>query len=89
MATIVEGNRTWSAVIRCADPVCGMGLNRVDGCFSLIEITLGDIQHRTDSDGDTYFWVICPSCGQKLYPKWQIGDGPLNVILRRKRNNRR
>ncbi|NQV90792.1 hypothetical protein HQ487_05325 [Candidatus Uhrbacteria bacterium] len=89
MAKIVAGEKKWSVTIRCAHPVCGMGVNRVDGCFALIEIELEDIDHSTDWEGDTTFWVICPSCGQKLYPKWQIGDGPLNVILRTQENAER
>ncbi len=89
MAKIVQGEQKWSAVIRCAHPVCGIGLNRVDGCFSLIRIELKDIQHSTDWEGDTTFWVDCPACGQKLYPEWQIGNGPLNVILSKENNARR
>ena len=81
MAKVIEGNKEWSATIRCAHPVCGGRLNRVDGCFALIEIGLEDIKHSTDYDGDTSFWVHCPSCGQQLYPEWQIGSGPLNVVL--------
>ncbi len=87
MARIIEGNKEWSATIRCAHPVCG-ALNRVDGCFALIEIGLHDIKHITDYEGDTSFWVICPACGQKLYPEWQIGRGPLNVILSRSQNRK-
>lgn len=88
MARLVQGNTSWSAVIRCAHPVC-CGLNRVDGCFALIEITLSDIRHRTDFEGDTTFWVDCPACGQKLYPEWQICNGPLNTILSKEENLRR
>ena len=88
MARILEGNKEWSAAIRCASAVCGGRLNRVDGCFALIEITLGDIKHSTDYEGDTSFWVVCPSCGQKLYPEWQIGKGPLEASLNLSRNRK-
>ena len=87
MAKIVEGPSEWSAVIRCAHPVCS-GLYRVDGCFAQIEIGLDDIHAHCDGDGDWSFWVFCPSCGQKLYPEWQIGKGPLEVVKSR-RNQRR
>lgn len=79
MAKVVQGQSKWSAVIRCAHPVT-FGLYRVDGCFSLIEITLDDIQSHRDWEGDWTHWVDCPSCGQKLYVRWQIGDGPLRAI---------
>jgi len=83
MARVVEGSEKWKAHIRCAHPVCGGRLYRVDGCFSVIEITLDDIQGRRDSDGDWSFWVMCPSCGQMLYPEWQIGSGPLEIVKKR------
>ncbi|HBP00065.1 MAG: hypothetical protein UU48_C0003G0013 [Candidatus Uhrbacteria bacterium GW2011_GWF2_41_16] len=82
MATVIEGPQEWSTVIRCAHPVCGFGLHRVEGCFSLIRITLADIKHSTDYEGDTTFWVDCPCCGQRLYPEWQIGKGPLNNSMK-------
>ncbi len=81
MAKIVEGQSEWSAKIRCAQSVYGGG--RVDGCFAPIEIGLDDIESSRDYEGDWSFWVICPSCGQKLYPRWQIGDGPLEVVKSR------
>jgi len=86
MATIVHGNKEWSAVIRCAHPVCGGGLYRVDGCFALIEITLDDIKSSVDYEGDRSYWVVCPSCGQTLYPEWQIGNGPLENSLKHNEN---
>lgn len=86
MAKIVQGNKEWSAVIRCAQSVYNQA--RVDGCFAQIEIGLNDIQASCDCEGDWSFWVICPACGQKLYPEWQIGKGPLEVVKSR-RNQRR
>ena len=76
MATIVEGQKEWSAIIRCAHPSFGSP-HRVDGCFALIQITLADIKHTRDYEGDISFWVECPSCGQRLYPEWQVGRPPL------------
>jgi hypothetical protein len=84
MAKIIEGAEKWSAVIRCAHPVYGGRLNRVDGCFSLIEITLEDIKHSRDFEGDISYWVECPSCSQKLYPEWQIGRAALENSLKNK-----
>jgi len=83
VAKVVEGSDKWSATIRCAHPVCGIGLHRVDGCFARIEITHDDIHARKDWEGDWSFWVICPACGQKLYPKWQIGSGPFETIKKK------
>jgi|GEM_PF-3551255 len=82
MATVVEGQPEWSAVIRCAHPTCGCGLNRVDGCFALIAITPRDIKHSRDFEGGITFWVDCPACGQHLYPAWQVGKGPLENSLK-------
>lgn len=83
MATIVEGLVTWKARIRCAHPSFGGRLNRVDGCFALIEITLDDLKGHRDSDGDWTVWTECPGCGQRLYPEWQIGSGPIEVAKER------
>lgn len=89
MAQIVAGEKKWAAVIRCAHPVCGYGLNRVDGCFAMIQIGLDDIQASKDYEGDWSFWVKCPSCGQTLYPKWQIGDGPLMIVQKQIQEGKR
>ncbi len=89
MAKIVEGKKEWSAVIRCAHPVSGFaGPHRVDGCFALIEITLDDIKGHRDCEGDWTFHVICPACGQKLYPEWQIGSGPLECVKDRTKSRK-
>jgi len=83
MAKVVNGNEAWSAVIRCAHPTGFHSLHRVDGCFAQIEITLADIHGSRDYEGDWSFWVDCPACGQRLYPEWQIGSGPLEVVKQR------
>lgn len=44
MAKVVEDQPEWKAVIRCAQN----GYPGVDGCFSLIEITLGDLTVTVD-----------------------------------------
>lgn len=86
MAKVISAEHEgWSARIRCAHPVCGYGTYRVDGCFAVIEITLEDIKSSVDYEGDWTFWVKCPNCGQTLHPKWQIGDGPLQLVIERKR----
>lgn len=78
-------NQKWSTKIRCAAPVFGYSKpHRVDGCFSILEITYDDIKcsYRTDSDGDEQ-WTItvtCPVCNTVQYPAWQIGDGAIEVI---------
>ena len=80
MAKILEGKAPapWTAKVRCAHPACAYfgGLNRVDGCFAVIEITLDDIVMREDCDGQWHYSMSCPSCGQLLYPEWQIGITP-------------
>lgn len=83
MATIVEGQNKWTARIRCAHPVTGARLNRVDGCFSLIEITIEDLEGFRDCEGDWTVWTVCPGCGQRLYPEWQIGNGPIEIAKAR------
>ncbi len=92
MARVLEGtikvNEKWKATIRCAHPSCGFGLYRVDGCFALIEIELDDIQYRRDYEGDETCWVVCPACGQTLYPEWQIGAGPIRIVCEPHRRNR-
>lgn len=74
----------WSAKIRCCKPVC-YGLSKVEGCFSILEITHEDIKSHCDSDGDWNFTVTCSVCGLTQYPKWQIGEGPLEFIMKRDR----
>lgn len=82
MAEIVEGPQEWSAVIRCAVPRC-YGTFRVDGCFAQIRITLDDLKVSRDWEGDVSCTTECPSCGTKIHPKWQIGDGPIDILLKR------
>lgn len=81
MAKVVskKAKKDWSAQIRCAQPVCGIGLHRVDGCFEIIEITFADIKSYTD-EGDIIFYIKCPNCKQQLYPKWQLGPGQSQVV---------
>ena len=83
MAKVVQGKESWSAVICCAHPTGFFGLHRVDGCFAEIEITLNDFHGSRDWEGDWSLWVNCPACGQKLYPEWQIGKGPLEIVKKR------
>jgi len=69
--------------IRCAHPAGFYGLHRVDGCFSVIEITLDDIRASCDWEGDWTCSVICPACGQTLYPRWQIGEDAIRRVINR------
>ncbi len=80
MATIVDGPEEWSAIIRCAHPT-QYPEPRVDGCFSLIKITMADVIVKDDGDGHSWWSIVCPKCNQTLNPKWQIGNGPLNSKL--------
>lgn len=76
MARIVDESvaapKEWKVIIRCAQPICGMGLHRVDGCFRLLEVSREDVFGHRDFEGDLSIWVNCPSCGTQLYFQWQL-----------------
>ncbi len=82
MARVLSGKRGgWSAKIRCAHPVCGLGRYRVDGCFAVIKIIIDDVRAAYNSeDSDWTFWVNCPLCQQQLYIGWQIGESAAKML---------
>ena len=79
MAKVLEGVKEWSAQVRCADAVCGVGLNKVEGCFALLEVKLSDFEVKSNEE-DSWYVVLCPACGHIIMPQWQIGLSPADVV---------
>ena len=87
MARILEGtikaNETWKAMIRCV----GMGVNRITGCFALMEIEPMDICVETDWELNNTYSMSCPACGMKIYLSLQIDKQQLASACKLKKED--
>lgn len=70
MEVLKEEKMEWSARIRCIRHRDGYP----QGCFSVIKINKDDIETSTDYDGDPYFWIKCPVCGNVIYFERQLTE---------------
>jgi len=68
-----KDKKEWSARIRCAQSG-GYLSNRVNGCFTELEISKQDIKKGTDSEGDSYLYVTCPICNMIIYFENQLAE---------------
>ena len=65
--------KEWSARIRCAQSG-GYLSNKVNGCFTELEINKKDIKKTTDSEGDSCLYVMCPVCNMAIYFENQLTE---------------